>query len=134
MILQEKKSDTVGIVASGLCLIHCLATPLLFVVQSQMLCCDAPTPFWWKALDILFVVISFGAVYWSTKNSSKTWIKYAMWFAWFALSAIIINERVAIVSIPEYAIYIPSLTLIFLHYYNNKYCKCSEDECCAASI
>lgn len=130
MILYKEKSDTIGMFASSLCLAHCLATPLLFIAQSQMACCDASVPFWWKAIDIAFLMISFFAVYWSTKNTSKNWVKYAFWSMWLLLSVIIINERMEWLSITEYAIYIPSLSLVFLHFYNRKYCQCKNELCC----
>ncbi|MEM6721577.1 MAG: MerC domain-containing protein [Bacteroidota bacterium] len=134
MILYKKQSDTIGMFASSLCLIHCLATPLLFIAQSQMACCAAEVPLWWKAIDIFFLVISFFAVYWSTKTTSRNWMKYAFWSTWLLLSFIIINERTGLFSIPEYAIYIPSLSLVVLHLYNRKYCQCKNDNCCAHQI
>ncbi|MGH1387623.1 MerC domain-containing protein [Kordia sp.] len=130
MVLYKKKSDTIGIYASGLCLVHCLATPLLFIVQSQMICCEASVPVWWKALDIFFLVISFFAIYWSVKSTSKEWMKFALWSTWLFLSVIIVNEKAQWFSIPESAIYVPSLGLVFLHFYNRKYCRCKDDQCC----
>ena len=130
MVLYKKKSDTIGIYASSLCLVHCLATPLLFIAQTQMLCCEISVPVWWKALDIFFLAISFFAIYWSVRSTSKQWMKLALWITWLALSFIIINEKVNWFSIPEYAIYIPSLSLVFLHFYNRKFCRCKEDKCC----
>ncbi|WP_298520995.1 MerC domain-containing protein [uncultured Kordia sp.] len=134
MVLYKKKSDTIGIYASSLCLVHCLATPLLFIAQSQMICCEGTSvPLWWKALDLFFLVISFVAIYWSVISTSKEWMKYALWTTWFVLSFILINERMQWLSIPEYAIYFPSLSLVFLHFYNRKFCHCKEDRCCVNS-
>ncbi|WP_193363738.1 MerC domain-containing protein [Kordia algicida OT-1] len=131
IVLYKSKSDTIGMLASSLCLVHCLITPFLFIAQAQIACCETSTPFWWKILDYVFLVISFFAIYWSAKTTSKQWMKYALWSCWFFLSVIIINEKVNVLHIPEYAIYIPAISLVFLHLYNKKYCQCQEDKCCA---
>jgi len=134
MVLYKEKSNTIGIFASSLCLVHCLTTPLLFIAQSQMICCDgASVPLWWKGIDIFFLIISFFAIYWSAASTSKKWMKYALWGMWLFLSFIIINEKMQWFSIPEYFIYFPSLGLVFLHFYNRKFCQCKEDSCFVSS-
>ena len=52
MRIVLKNSDTFGALASTLCLIHCILTPLLYVL-----------PLWWKGLNLVFLLISFFAVY-----------------------------------------------------------------------
>ena len=64
------KSDSLGVAASGLCLIHCIATPFLFAIQPLIVYADG-APIWWKSLDYFFLLISFFAVYQSAKNTSK---------------------------------------------------------------
>ena len=131
-ILKRNNSDFIGAMASGLCLIHCVATPFIFIAQTcSATCCDT-APTWWTNIDFLFIGISFFSVLWSVKNSSKLWIKIALWMSWFALSIVIINEKVDLIHIPESIIYIPAIALIILHLYNKKYCNCKEDSCCAA--
>ncbi len=130
MITYKQKSDTIGVFASSLCLIHCVSTPLLFIAQAHAACCDVDAPSWWKSLDYIFLAVSFIAVYWSAKSTSKQWIKPAMWITWALLSFIILNEKGQWLALPEYAIYIPSLGLVFLHVYNLKFCQCKEEECC----
>ncbi|WP_420574347.1 MerC domain-containing protein [Kordia sp.] len=130
MILYKSKSDNIGIFASSLCLLHCLLTPMLFIVQTQIISHEVSAPLWWKTLDYVFLLISFMAIYWSTKTTSKLWMKYALWSAWTCLCIIILNEKMALLPIPEYAIYIVSMALVFLHLYNKKYCKCQEEQCC----
>ena len=58
MNLSLKKSDTIGAIASTLCVIHCLMTPMLFAAQSYIAVQQEVIPFWWKNLDFLFVAIS----------------------------------------------------------------------------
>jgi hypothetical protein len=131
MILNKSNSDFIGAFTSSLCLLHCVFTPFLFMVQTHTISHGVSVPFWWKMLDFVFLIISFVAIYWSSRNTSKQWMKSALWITWLCLCIIIINEKTAWFSIPEYAIYLPSLGLAFLHLYNRKYCQCQKDECCA---
>ena len=125
----EKNSDSLGSIASGLCLIHCIATPLLFAIQP--LSAHAETPGWWSSIDIIFLVVSFFAVYASTKNSSKKWVAFGLWMNFIALTAAILNEKLELFHLGELVVYIPAIALVGLHLYNRKYCKCEDDTCCA---
>ncbi len=64
------KSDFIGVAASTLCFFHCIATPLIFVAQAGSAVMEEVHPWWWGTLDIIFLVISFFAVYWSSRKSS----------------------------------------------------------------
>jgi len=130
MLITKQKPDNLGAIASSLCLVHCIATPFLFVVQTGVsTCCDA-APSWWKMLDYFFLVISFVAIYWSTKTSSIKWMKPLLWINWFILLAIILNEKLEIMALPEASIYLPAFALIVLHLYNRKHCRCNKNSCC----
>lgn len=130
MIFINQKPDILGTLASSLCLIHCVATPFIFIAQSCSITCCEATPIWWKAIDYLFLVISFFAIYYATQTTSSKWVKPALWFSWFTLFIIIINEKVAWFPLNEKAIYLPALALILLHLYNKKYCQCNTTKCC----
>ena len=125
------KSDIIGGMASTLCLIHCLATPLVFVAQAEVIGHGEAHPMWWGLLDIVFLVISYFAVWWSRQTTRKIWIRYALWVSWVVLTMIIFNEKLSIFPLPEEAIYIPTISLIALHLYNRRYCHCNDEECCA---
>lgn len=129
MVLSQK-SDVAGILASSLCLIHCVFTPFLFVAQTQMACCEAVLG-WWGSIDYLFLMISFFAIYKSTKTTTKNWVKTSFWLSWTILSIIIVNEHFGWFHLVEESIYIPALALILLHFYNIKYCQCSGEKCCS---
>ena len=129
--LKTTNSDFVGAFASGLCLIHCIATPFIFIAQTSVATYSNP-PLWWGFIDILFIGISFFAVYWSAINSSRLWMKYALWISWAGLCFIIMNEKIGLLSIPEFSIYIPAIALIGLHIYNKKYCQCKDENCCTS--
>ncbi len=133
-MVLEQKSDILGALSSGLCLIHCVLTPFLFIAQSHSLGCCTATPGWWSTVDYLFLIISFFAIYKSTKATTKNWMKYALWMSWFALFFIIMNEHFGFVSLAEESIYLPSLSLVFLHIYNSKYCKCTNEEYCIRNL
>ena len=130
-MLLKQKSDVIGSLSSFICLIHCVFTPFLFAVQSHSSCCPTNTPLWWKSIDYIFLVISFMAVHKSANETSKRWIKHAFYAIWLFLCGIVLNERINYITIPHHLIYIPSLTLIALHFYNYKYCRCTEDTCCS---
>ena len=127
------QSDVIGALASGLCVVHCMATPLLFVVQTCSVSgCAGAGPAWWSAIDYLFIGITFFAVYYSVKHTSAYWMKYALYLSWAVLTVLIINEKTAIFPLAEMWKYAAAFTLVGLHLYNRRYCKCSDDSCCAA--
>ena len=130
MDLRYKYSDILGASASALCLLHCLATPLLFVAYSASYQNYNNIPIWWKSIDYVFIIVSLFAVFWTVKTTSKAWLKYGLWLSWGLLSFVICNEKLEIVYIPEYFIYIPTIALVLLHLYNRAYCKCDNEACC----
>lgn len=129
LVQPGNNSDIVGMFASALCFMHCLATPFLFVMQAG-LSIGGGVHLWWDALDILFLVISFSAVYWSAKNTSKRWMAYSFWSLWILMSLIVTNEKVEVGHLEEEAIYLPTLGLVLLHMYNRSNCRCEGDNCC----
>ncbi|QLG44918.1 MerC domain-containing protein [Costertonia aggregata] len=128
------RSDIWGSLASSLCLVHCLATPLLFAVHAGHVHGHHTHPFWWGLIDLFFIAISFMAVYWSTKNTSKNWMKWVLWISWTFLAFIILNEKLEWVPLAEALIYIPSIALVVFHLYNRKYCQCGGSECCTPTL
>ncbi len=121
--ILENKSDYIGAIASFLCLIHCIATPLFFVVTACSVTCCVESPLWWKFIDYFFLFISFNAVYYGTKNKAPYWLKYSLWSSWIILTLTIINESIGYFPIHEKANYLPALLLIGLHIYNQRRTK-----------
>ncbi|MUU77106.1 MerC domain-containing protein [Winogradskyella endarachnes] len=130
MISINQKPDILGTFASSLCLIHCVATPFIFIAHSCAASCSTTAPIWWKSIDYIFLVISFFAIYWSTKTTSINWIKPMLWLSWLGLVFVILNEKLELIPLAESAIYFPAIALVILHLYNRKYCKCETDKCC----
>lgn len=129
MIFTNQKTDYLGAIASTLCLIHCIVTPFIFIVQSCSITCCSAAPSWWQFIDYFFLVISFFAVYGSTQTTSNNWMKFSLWLSWSLLFLVIVNEKKAWFFLNENFIYLPALTLIVLHLYNKKYCQCNVNKC-----
>lgn len=130
-MILKLKADTLGMVSSGLCLVHCIATPFLFLARttcSHSGCADAPM--WWRLIDYLFLAVSFIAIYHAITSETKTWMRFTFWGAWVLLFLAIINETFEVFSLSELFVYLPALFIIGLHFYNHKYCKCAVNDCC----
>ena len=122
--------DNVGIIASSLCMIHCVGTPFLFIAKACSVSCCSEAPLWWQLIDYFFIIISFVAIFFVTKNTIPNWIRIAFWTSWFILLLSILNHTFPIVEAPKNFIYIPASAIIILHFYNLRFCKCEEDSCC----
>lgn len=125
------KPDFFGAVASSLCMVHCLATPLLFISNLHTSRGYETIPFWWKELDFIFLAISFIAIYRSTKTTSKNFMKYTLWIGWVVLFFLILNEKIAWLRISGILNYIAAISLSSFHIYNLRYCQCDNENCCA---
>ena len=123
------KSDAIGAIASGLCILHCLATPIFFIASACSLSCCSNTPLWWQWMDYVFLGISFFAIKYATKSSSKDWVVQGLWVAWVALFIAILNIKMEWIILAENIKFIPAFALVGLHMYNMRYCQC-ENECC----
>jgi len=131
MKLIINNSDYIGATSSGLCMLHCFATPFIFLSQSAAINISQEITFLWYLLNYMFLLISFIAIYYSVKNSSNFLVKVLLYLFWLLLSALIINEGLSIFPVPELYTYISALSLSSLHIYNLKYCRCDDDECCS---
>jgi len=129
--ILKQKSDLIGAIASFICMIHCLATPFLFIASACSKSCCAAAPKWWVWLDFVFLFISFLAIQRSIKTTSKPWIKYTLWGSWIALCTAIIMEQSPVIVITEYFKYTAAFSLIGFHLYNLKYCQCKSGKCCS---
>ena len=130
--LTNSKSDFLGAFASSLCMVHCLATPLIFVMQASTASCSEVGPWWWRMIDYLFLIISIAAIYHSAKRTSLQWMPKALYTCWGILALLILNEGLHLLPIPHILIYLPAFSLVFLHLYNRKYCRYSTEKCCVA--
>ena len=123
-------SDSIGAFASGLCMLHCLATPIFFIVSACSSSCCNNAPTWWQWMDYMFLAISFFAIQNSSKSSSKEWVIPGLWISWSVLLFFIINAKLGWFYIMPNLKFLPAFGLVFLHMYNMKYCQCETKECC----
>lgn len=124
--------DSLGIVSSSLCMIHCIGTPFIFIAKACSASCCADAPVWWKMLDYIFLVICFFAIYYTTKDKPFGWMKFSFWTCWIILVLTLINHVINIIPISSTFIYWPSSIIIILHFYNLKFCRFDE-QCCNAT-
>ncbi len=122
--LTANSSDAYGALASGLCLIHCLATPFIFLTQTSIKRCSHVGPFWWRIIDFLFLGIAFLAIYKSSKTTQVKWMPTAMYACFLILSFLVFNEKIGWIPLPCAMVYLPAVSLIILHLYNIRFCNC----------
>ena len=128
------KSDLIGATASFLCMVHCAATPFLFIASACSASCCAAAPSWWISLDMFFLLISFFAVRRTTKqitqSSTHSWIKQVLWLSWFLLMISVVLEQLSSIPYIHYLKYFSALSLIGFHLYNLVFCQCADEKCC----
>ncbi|HMP31042.1 MAG TPA: MerC domain-containing protein [Saprospiraceae bacterium] len=127
-----EKSDIIGISASFLCTIHCVITPIFFMAKPLMYASHAHHghahghshghDHAWAALDYVFLIIAFVAVWLSTNHTHNNKIKIGLWVGWALLTAGILIEMSG-KAIGSYIMYVGSFSLISLYLLNRKYCK-----------
>lgn len=125
----ELDYDKIGIISSSLCMFHCIGTPFIFIAKacSATCCSDAPT--WWLMIDYLFLIISFIAIYFTTRKATKSWLNVSFWIAWAVLLFATLEHSLSLSIVPKYFIYIPALAVVILHIYNLKLNKCENENC-----
>ena len=126
----KQKSDLIGASASALCLVHCVATPFIFIASACTKSCCSSAPTWWIWLDFVFLLISFFSVFRSLQTTTKNWMKPLLWGAWCALFAFIFIEQFGTFHLQEGFKHAAASSLVVLHLHNLKYCQCKDDKCC----
>lgn len=124
-LLFKDKSDLVGITASGLCAIHCAATPFLFAItpffgKAMTGSSHSHGPWYWHALDFIFLLSGLIAVWLSSRCQSNKTIKVFLWTTWILLAIGLIMEHYH-VSPGNFIMYTGSLGLIVAHVFNFRY-------------
>tara|TARA_B100000674_G_scaffold235749_1_gene193712 strand:+ start:44 stop:439 length:396 start_codon:yes stop_codon:yes gene_type:complete len=126
-----QKPDSIGVLSSILCMIHCIATPFFFVATACTATCCSAAPLWWQWLDYFFLVVSFIAVRHSTNETTSKFVEVGLWFSWLSLLVLILNIKFMWLNISPNAKFIPAFTLIGFHIYNLKYCQPDKKPCCS---
>ncbi len=125
----ELHYDKIGIISSSLCMIHCIGTPFIFIAKACSATCCSDAPIWWLMIDYLFLIISFVAIYFTTRKPTKPWLNVFFWIAWVVLLFATLEHSFSLSIVPKYFIYIPALTVVALHFYNLKFNKCENENC-----
>ena len=128
MTLTTKNSDYLGAVAGILCIIHCIITPLLFIINAEL--ATKNTLFGLQMIGYLFLIISFFAVYKSALNTTNKTVKVLFFVFWSFLLFLILNESFGVFRIAETFTFISAFSLSALHIYNLNYCQCADENCC----
>ena len=81
--ILSRRADLLGITNSTLCLVHCLAMPLLVVMGAAFM--HHPL------VSMAFIVVAGWAVFTAMRRSQARWLVRSMWMAWavFALSLLL---------------------------------------------
>lgn len=128
MRITTTNSDYLGAVAGVLCIIHCIVTPLLFVINAKL--ATNQTLLVLQAIGYIFLIISFFAVYRSALNTTNNVVKILFFLFWSFLLFLILNESFGAFRISETFTFISAFSLSALHIYNLKYCQCKDENCC----
>ena len=128
MVLTTRNSDYIGAIAGVLCIIHCIITPLLFLINAEL--ATKQTLFGLQLIGYVFLIISFFAVYRSALNTTNNVVKVLFFFFWGALLFLILNESFGAFRIAETFTFISAFSLSALHIYNLNYCQCKDETCC----
>ena len=128
MVLTTRNSDYTGAIAGVLCIIHCIITPLLFLINAEL--ATKQTLFALQIIGYIFFIISFFAVYRSALNTTNNTVKFLFLLIWGSLLFLILNESFGAFHIPETFTFISAFSLSALHIYNLKYCECKDETCC----
>lgn len=106
-------ADIIGILSSSICLIHCLATPLLIAFGVGFINN--------LGFKYLFLIISFLSVYKATEKINNTKIALLLYISFwgFLLSSLFEEDY----DFLHYAEYIFAILIIIGHFINIKHCK-----------
>ncbi|AMS25702.1 hypothetical protein AEM51_00420 [Bacteroidetes bacterium UKL13-3] len=111
------KADLIGILSSSICLVHCVATPLLIAFGAGFI----TNPFF----KYLFLIISFVSIFKATENITSKKISLLLWISfWGFLFSTLFQEEYAWL---HYSGYLFAILIIIGHILNIKHCReCSK--------
>lgn len=120
---QTKKanySDWLGAMASGLCIVHCELTPLIFTAKPifyGMIGKPIHQHGLWTGLDYVFLILSLLAVWYSARHTPYTNLRWMLWVAWTVFACGLLLESHTFTS-GHWLMYVGSATLVFAHFKN----------------
>ncbi|MBI1222982.1 MAG: MerC family mercury resistance protein [Bacteroidetes bacterium] len=113
---HNPKSDLLGMISSGLCLIHCLAGPVLVLLGYGFI-----EPDGWHIWDVLFLLVSGWAVYSVTKGHSMKWIKWGLRISILVLSlSIFFSHELFLFTVLSW---MAAISLVVFHFFNFRHIR-----------
>jgi len=118
-VTKINKADIIGIISSSICLVHCIATPLLMAFGASFL----TIPFF----KYLFLVISFVSIFKATEKITHTKIALLLRISfWGFLFSNLFQEEYHWL---HFSGYFFATLIIIGHILNIKHCKeCSQKD------
>ncbi len=123
--------DLSGAMVSVLCMVHCMATPLLFLTMPAL---EATARShhehsWWGLLDWVFLALSLIAVWYAAKYTTHRGIRFLFWIFWLVFAAGLMVEMYGLQE-QKWLMYAGSLSLAITHMVNFRYCRrCNTVKC-----
>lgn len=119
-MIRAKKynfADIIGILSSSICLVHCVATPILIAIGAGFI----TNPFF----KYLFLIISFVSIFIATENITSKKISLLLWISfWGFLFSTLFQEEYEWL---HYSGYLFAILIIIGHILNIKHCReCSK--------
>lgn len=108
------KADYMGIAGSVLCLIHCIATPLL--LAGSALTPHRHLTIGFLSLDYLFIGVNAIAVFFATRHYAQPAIKRALWGFLLLFTVSLLLEHT--IDVFHYVGYVASAGLVITHLIN----------------
>jgi hypothetical protein len=107
------KADLIGILSTSICLMHCIATPILIAFGADFI----TNPFF----KYLFLIISFVSIFKATENVTSTKIALLVWVAfWGFLFSTLFQEEYYWL---HYSGYFFAILIIVGHILNIEHCR-----------
>jgi hypothetical protein len=110
-----RKADYVGITGSLLCLVHCIATPML-LMSSRLLQTNDHIRVGYLSLDYVFIAVNIAAVYFATRHYASAAVRRSLWGFLCLFTASVLLEDVN--EVFEYISYVASAGLMLTHLVN----------------
>jgi len=118
-VLSHNRADVMGITGSVLCIIHCVATPVLVVTATWLQEGALRTAF--EGMDYVFIGVNAIAVYLAARHSHQPFIRWLLWgfLSLFTVGLLLedTDERFA------YLAYAASVGLVLSHLANIQACR-----------
>ena len=110
--------DWLGLAASILCAIHCVATPFVFAAFPLL----REAGGLWSMIDIGFLFISLFAVWGTVRVTGVQWVRYVGPIGWVVLALGVAAERVGVAG-SDAMMYLGAAGLLVAHVANIRYCR-----------